>query len=139
MTTKTCNWGILTCGKVSSDFVNALKSVSGANVVACAARNIEHARQFGETHGIPNRYGSYEELVKDPLVQVVYIGSIHTVHYEHTLLALNHGKHVLVEKPVAINRKQAEEMYKVAEEKKNFLLWKPCGPFFSRRLSKHVN
>jgi len=133
----TINWGILTCGKISNDFVNALKSVKGAQITSCGARKKEDALSFGKVHGIPNCYGSYEELVKDPLVQIVYVGSIHPYHYEHTLLALNHGKHVLVEKPVAINRKQAEVMFEVAAEKQLFIMegtWTIFFPAFVKAL-----
>eukprot|EP01124_Arcella_intermedia_P018117 TRINITY_DN25083_c0_g1_i1.p1 TRINITY_DN25083_c0_g1~~TRINITY_DN25083_c0_g1_i1.p1 ORF type:complete len:343 (+),score=80.81 TRINITY_DN25083_c0_g1_i1:39-1067(+) len=132
------NWGILTCGKVSSDFVWALKITTGANIVACAARNLEDAKKFGQKHGIPNCYGSYKELVQDSSVHVVYIGSIHVHHFEHSLLALNHGKHILVEKPMGINRKQTEQIYKLATEKNLYVMegmWTAFNPTFVKAKS----
>jgi dihydrodiol dehydrogenase / D-xylose 1-dehydrogenase (NADP) len=115
--------------------VNALKSVPHAEVVACAARSIKSAQEFSKKHGIPAAYGNYEDLVNDKNVQVVYVSSLHHCHYEHTMLALNHGKHVLVEKPAAIDTKQLSAMYKLAEEKNLFLmegLWTVFFPAFQK-------
>lgn len=72
--------------------------------------------------GFAQAYGSYEALVADPQVDVVYIGTLHISHFEHTVLALNHGKHVLVEKPMAMNSKQATQAVALAKEKKLFLM-----------------
>jgi len=132
------NWGILTCGKVSSDFAYALKITKGANIVACAARNLKDAQDFAKLHSIPKSYGSYKELVEDPSVQVVYVGSIHVNHMEHALLALNHGKHVVVEKPMGINKAQTEQMYKVATEKNLYIIegmWTGFFPAFKKAKS----
>jgi dihydrodiol dehydrogenase / D-xylose 1-dehydrogenase (NADP) len=74
-------------------------------MVAIAARNLSSAKQFAEKHNISKAYGSYEELAKDPEVQVVYVGVINTVHFNVTLLMLEHGKHLLVEKPLGMNAK----------------------------------
>jgi dihydrodiol dehydrogenase / D-xylose 1-dehydrogenase (NADP) len=128
-------WGILTCGKISNDFVNALTNTPNAQVVACAARSLESAKKFSKTHNIPVAYGSYEELVKDKNVDIVYIGSLHNAHYEHTMLALNHGKHVLVEKPAGMNLKEVQAMYKLAAEKNLYLmegLWTVFFPAFQK-------
>lgn len=72
--------------------------------------------------GFVQAYGSYEELVADPQVDVVYIGTLHTTHFEHSVLALTHGKHVLVEKPMAMNAKQAREVIALAKEKQLFFM-----------------
>jgi len=110
--------------------VNALKNTPNAQIVACAARSLESAKQFSKTHNIPVAYGSYEELVKDKNVDIVYIGSLHNSHYEHTVLSLNHGKHVLVEKPAGINLKEVQAMYKLAAEKNLFLMEGVWSLFF---------
>lgn len=72
--------------------------------------------------GFAHAHGSYEALVADPQVDVVYIGTLHITHFEHTVLALNHGKNVLVEKPMAMNSKQATQAVALAREKKLFLM-----------------
>ncbi|KAF1332927.1 Dimeric dihydrodiol dehydrogenase, partial [Globisporangium splendens] len=115
-------WGFIGCGNISNDFVNALKSVDNAVLHACAARSLPSAEEFAATHGFAHAYGSYEELVADASVDVVYIGTLHISHYEHTVLSLNHGKHVLVEKPMAMNTKQAAHAVALAKEKKLFLM-----------------
>ena len=115
-------WGILGCGKISNDFVNGLKSVPDAKVEACAARSESSAKSFGEKHGIVKCFDSYETLCQDSNVDIVYIGTIHTKHYEHAKLALSNGKHVLVEKPMAMNLTQATDLVNFAREKQLFLM-----------------
>ncbi|RLN49040.1 hypothetical protein BBJ29_009129 [Phytophthora kernoviae] len=117
-------WGFIGCGKIANDFVNVLGGMpsSSTNLSACAARSLESAERFANTHGIKHAYGSYEELCADPEVDVVYIGTIHLVHFEHITLALNHGKHVLVEKPMTMNAKQTASVIALAEAKNLFLL-----------------
>jgi len=128
-------WGIFPCGRIANDFVIALRNTPNAQVVSCGARDLKKAKDFAKTHNIPAAYGSYEELCKDKNVQIAYISSLHSGHYEHTMLALNHGKHVLIEKPGAINSKQLKAMYKLAEEKKLFLMegfWTIFFPAFRK-------
>jgi len=128
-------WGIFTCGNIANDFVNALRNTPNAQIVACGARSLKRAQEFSKLHGIPVAYGSYEELVKDKTVQIVYISSLHNSHYEHTILALNHGKNVLVEKPAAMNSKQLKAMYQLAKEKDLFLMegfWTIFFPAFRK-------
>ena len=114
-------WGILSCGKISSDMANALNA-QGARIVAAAARRIESSKQFAESHGIPKAYGSYEELVSDAEVDVVYIGAINTEHKRLAMLALNAGKHCLVEKPLCMSSKDVRELIAYAREKGLFLM-----------------
>lgn len=78
---------------------------------------MEKAEVFAKTHAIETAYGSYEEVVGDAEVQVVYVGTLHAFHKEHALLAIEAGKHVLVEKPVACTGKDAEEMVARAKAK----------------------
>ncbi|EGZ19407.1 hypothetical protein PHYSODRAFT_496155 [Phytophthora sojae] len=115
-------WGFLGCGRISSDFVSAMKSLDDVVFQACAARSLTSAQAFATEHGIAKAYDSYEALVSDADVDVVYIGTLHPWHYEHTVLALNHGKHVLVEKPMAMNVTQASAAIALAREKKLFLM-----------------
>ncbi|KUF92364.1 Peptidyl-prolyl cis-trans isomerase FKBP62 [Phytophthora nicotianae] len=94
--------------------------------------------------GFAHAYGSYEELCEDRDVDVVYIATIHLVHFEQITLALNHGKHVLVEKPMTMNAKQTASVVELAKTKKLFLMegvWTRCFPFlkFVRQLLSEGN
>lgn len=115
-------WGILGCGRISHTFASNVKPLQTAIFHACAARSLERAQQFAHEHGIAQAYGSYEALCADPSVDVVYVGTIHPSHAELAKLALNHGKHVLVEKPMAMNAKEAEAVIALANEKELFFM-----------------
>ncbi|KAL4102491.1 hypothetical protein PRIC1_006236 [Phytophthora ramorum] len=126
-------WGFIGCGNIANDFANALKGVTSeeAKLSACAARSLETAEKFAKTHGFARAYGSYEDLCADPEVDVVYVATIHLVHSEHIALALNHGKHVIVEKPMTLNAKQTASVIELAKTKKLFLMegvWTRCFP-----------
>lgn len=132
---KTWNWAILGAGHIARKFAAGLKLLPNANLYAIGSRSPERAEAFASEVGIAKAYGSYEELVSDPLVDVVYIASWHTSHYRDTLLCLDHGKHVLCEKPSAINGKQLAAMVHAARSKKLFLmeaLWTRFLPSFRR-------
>ncbi|HET8878155.1 MAG TPA: Gfo/Idh/MocA family oxidoreductase [Arthrobacter sp.] len=109
-------WGILGTGLIAglqtSDLVE-----HGFTVQAVGSRNAATAREFAGRFGVATAHGSYQALVEDPDVDVVYVASPHPFHHEHALLALNAGKHVLVEKPFAMNEGQAREMAAVAASK----------------------
>lgn len=94
-------WGILAPGTIASDFVDSLRRHTDQRVVAAGSRTLERAEEFARVHGVDTAYGSYEELVADPDVDIVYIASPHSLHEEHALLAIGAGKHVLIEKPIA--------------------------------------
>jgi len=116
-------WGILGTGRIAFDFVLAVQQqVPSAEFVAVGSRSIEQAKDFASNFGIKKTYGSYDELVQDPEVEVIYVASPHNYHREHSILCLNHGKHVLCEKPIAINAQEASDIFKVAEEKKLFCM-----------------
>ncbi len=94
-------WGILAPGEIANDFTDALRRHTDQRVVAVGSRNGERAADFARRYSIDRSYGSYEELVGDPEVDVVYVASPHSLHEEHALLAIAAGKHVLIEKPIA--------------------------------------
>jgi len=116
------HWGILSTGKISHDFVCSLKNKTGHKVVACGARTAQSAQDFAKQHFIPKAYGSYLELVMDPQVQVIYIGSISPQHLNLSKLAIEHGKPVLCEKPLCMNVKETRELIEFAREKNVFLM-----------------
>ena len=113
-------------GKISSDFCNALIQCEASQVVAIGSRSVESAKRFAANHGLLEAkcqcYGSYDELLKDEEVEVVYVGSINTAHFSNVMSCLEHGKHVLCEKPIGVNMKQAKQMVERAKEKKLFLV-----------------
>ncbi len=104
--------------RVMTDFPNA----KNCELYAVAARDSERAKAEAVKYGAAKAYGSYEELVNDPEVDMVYVATPHRFHKEHTLMSLQHGKHVLCEKPFAMNAKEAEEMIACAREKGLFLM-----------------
>ena len=109
-------WGILGPGWIADQFVRSLHAHTGQKVVAVGSRSPERARAFAETHEIATAVGSYEELVALGDVDIVYIATPHPSHCEHALLAMDAGKHVLIEKPIALNADQARQIEAKAEE-----------------------
>lgn len=94
-------WGVLGPGGIARDFTAALHRHTAQRVVAVGSRSHERAKAFAAEHGVDRAYGSYEQLVGDSGVDVVYVASPHSEHTEHALLAIAAGKHVLIEKPMA--------------------------------------
>jgi predicted dehydrogenase len=93
-------WGVIGPGEIANDFTTTLHANSDQRVVAVGSRSPERAAAFAARHGVPGVHGSYEALVADPAVDVVYVASPHPQHLGHALLAIAAGKHVLVEKPM---------------------------------------
>ena len=116
-------WGILGCGNIAHTFAEAVnKAVDGAELQSAAARDLSRAKSFAKKHKIPSFYGSYEELVKDPQVDAVYIATPHSHHKEHALLCLENGKAVVCEKPMAINAEEVSDMISAARRNNLFLM-----------------
>jgi predicted dehydrogenase len=115
-------WGILSTGKIAHQFVEGLRFLPDAEISAVGSRTQEAADRFGARHGIPHRHGGYAALAADPLVDVVYIGTPHSLHAENTILCLEEGKAVLCEKPFALNAAQAERMIETARGRGVFLM-----------------
>lgn len=128
-------WGIAGAGKISSDFVTALRLLPSEEhvIVAIAAKDKTRAKVFAEKHNIPVFYGSYEELAADKNVEVVYIGVLNPQHVSIGQLCLEHGKHILCEKPLCLNLKETSALIKMAQEKQLFLMeavWTRCFPLY---------
>ena len=124
-------WAILAPGRIAHAFASDLALVPGAELVAVGSRSGDRARAFAQEFGADASYGSYEELVADPRVDVVYIASPHALHLEHARLAFEAGKHVLCEKPLTLSVAEAEEMIALAAEHDRFLMeamWTACHP-----------
>ncbi|KAF4101062.1 hypothetical protein G5714_017494 [Onychostoma macrolepis] len=125
-------WGICSAGKISHDFTVALKTLPAENhqVLAVAARELKHAQEFAQKHSIPRSYGSYEELAKDPEIDVVYVGNIHPHHLSVGVLFMNAKKNVLCEKPLAMNLKEVQELIASAKKNNVFLMEAVWTRFF---------
>jgi predicted dehydrogenase len=115
-------WGIAATGGIAQRFATGLAETDDAETVAVASRTQERADEFGAEFGIPHRHASYEALAEDPDVDVVYVASPHSRHEADTLLFLEAGKHVLCEKPFALNAVQAQRMVDTARERNLFVM-----------------
>ncbi|MHA7288861.1 Gfo/Idh/MocA family protein [Arthrobacter sp. MDT3-24] len=109
-------WGIMGTGSIAG-LQTADLIANGSTVQAVGSRTTASAAEFAARFQIATAHGSYEDLVADPHVDVVYVSTPHVFHFENALLALNAGKHVLIEKPLAMNAAQAKEIVGLAESK----------------------
>ncbi len=119
---KKYNWALLSAAKIAHKFADGLKELPNAHRYAVAARSWERAEAFRAQHGFERAYGSYEEMLADPNVDVVYIATTNNMHFEHTMMCLEAGKAVLCEKPFASNLPQVQQMVAKAKEKNVFLM-----------------
>ena len=111
--TETIRWGILATGGIAHLFTNDLVR-NGHTVQAVGSRSQATADAFAAEFAIPSAHASYVDLVNDPEVDVIYVSTPHPFHAEHAALALNAGKHVLIEKPFAVNAREAREIVDLA-------------------------
>jgi predicted dehydrogenase/aryl-alcohol dehydrogenase-like predicted oxidoreductase len=107
-------WGILGAGKIAAAFARGLATSKTGRLAAVGSRTPENAEKFGAEFGAPRRHGSYEALLADPEVAAVYVATPHPLHAEWTIRACEAGKHVLCEKPLAVNHGQAMAMFEAA-------------------------
>ncbi len=119
---KIIKWGIIGTGMISSNFAAALNSLDNTDMVAVASRDLNKAKEFANRFRIKKAYGSYEELVMDPEIDVIYIGTPHTEHKNNSELCITHGKAVLCEKPITINQKDTQYLISLAKEYNVFLM-----------------
>ncbi|WP_309065728.1 Gfo/Idh/MocA family protein [Microbacterium sp.] len=109
-------WGILATGGIAAAFAADLRT-AGLDLVAVGSRSQEAADAFAARFDIPRAHGSYEALVADPDVDIVYVSTPHPMHHANARLALEHGKHALVEKAFTVNRAEAEDLQRLAADK----------------------
>lgn len=115
-------WGLIGLGSIARRFSNGLRLEPSAEIYAVASRSQSKADAFGAEYGATRRYGSYEALANDPAVDVAYIGTPHTHHLSQTIMCLEAGKHVLCEKPFAVNAAEAKRMIDCARANDRFLM-----------------
>ena len=109
-------WGILATGGIAASFASDLRT-AGLDLQAVGSRSQESADAFAARFDIPRAHASYEALVADPDIDIVYVATPHPMHHDNARLALEHGKHVLVEKAFTVTRAQAEDLQRLAAEK----------------------
>jgi len=139
---KEIRWGILSTGVIAKNFADTVGKMNGeTSVLAVASRTKESADAFADQYGIERRYDSYEALAKDPDVDIVYVATPHSRHYEDMKLMISNGKHVLCEKSFTVDSQQAKEIFALAREKKVFVMeafWTKILPIY-REVEKVVS
>lgn len=134
---KTFNWAILGCGKIARKFSSDLKLLPNAKLYATASRNLKKSQDFAAEFGFEKAYGSYNEMLEDESVDVVYIATPHSFHHRQTLMCLEKKKAVLCEKAFAINKNEAQEMINAARKNNTFLMeafWTMFQPSFNQAM-----
>lgn len=114
---ETIKVGIIGAGWIAHKMAEALAPLADAEVLAIASRSEKKAKDFADEYGIKRYYGSYEQVVEDPDVDLIYVATPHSHHYPHTRLALEHGKNVLVEKSFTANAREAKALIDLSHER----------------------
>ena len=113
---KKIRFGIVGTGTIAHRFAQAIKNVKCAELVAVASRTAEGAKNFGDEFGIKYRFDSYEKMAESDVIDAAYIAVPHSGHIGCSCLMMNGGKHVICEKPMAVNTAEAEEMFRCADK-----------------------
>lgn len=111
------NIGILGAGKICRKMAKTINMMESCTLHAVAARDGDRAKAFAREFDIPKAYGSYKEFLQDPEIDLVYVGTITSLHKEHMLMCLENGRNVLCEKSFTVNRKEAEEVFTLARDR----------------------
>jgi len=122
MTARKLRWGILSTGKIARTFARSLAVSESGELVAVASRTPEGASAFAAEFGVARAHGSYEALLADPEVEVVYIAPPHPFHAHWSILAARAKKHVLCEKPLGMNHAEVSAIVQAARENDVFLM-----------------
>ena len=138
---KQYGWGILGPGSIATRFLNDLVRCPQARLAAVASRDAEKARVFAEKYGFARSYGSYQEMLQDPAVDIVYVAVPHPLHHSLAMSAMEAGKAVLCEKPVALNAEQMRDMAACAARNKTFFMEAMWTRFFpvNQRIHEILN
>lgn len=116
------HWGIIGLGGIAHTFAEDLVKVKQAKLQAVASRTLEKAQLFKTQFRAEQAYGSYNELIEDPEVEVIYIATPHAFHFEIAMQCLKHKKHVLCEKPMCLNAQQTKKLIEEAKLQNCFLM-----------------
>ena len=127
--TKQYNWGIIGTGGIAATFADALKELPNGKAYAVCSRSEENAKAFTDRFNIDVMYASIDELSTDEKVDIIYIATPHSAHYEAARTAILAGKNVLCEKPITLSLPQAEDLIRLAREHNVFLMEAVCTSF----------
>lgn len=116
MSIKAIRWGVLACGTIAHKFAEAVNATETSVLAAVAARDAERAEAFAKQWGAAKSYGSYEAFLADPEIDAIYIATLHPFHLEWMVQAFQAGKHVLCEKPITMNLREAKRAQQVAKD-----------------------
>ncbi len=119
---RTIRWGILGTGSIATEFASGVKASTSSTVAAVASRDSQAASTFASRFGIPVGYGSYEALIEDDLVDVVYVATPHPAHERWATEAIRAGRHVLCEKPLTVSARSAQRVIDAAAAGGTFLM-----------------
>jgi len=119
---KNISLGVIGCGEIAHLFARGVNKVDNCNILAGASLTPGKAERFTNTHQIPRSYNDYQSLVNDNDIDAVYIATTHNFHFDNIKLCLEHGKHVLCEKPFTVNAQQAETLIALADENNCFMM-----------------
>jgi len=139
---KIIKWGIVGPGKIAREFAEDLALVDGCELVAVASSNEQRALDFASEFNLDRHYSNYEDFFTDGEVDIVYVATVHPSHKQLSIEAMNHGKHVLCEKPLAINAAEVNAMIEAAKANNVFLMeafWSRFNPSISEVLSRVRN
>lgn len=110
--------GILGAGRIAGTLAETMNKLSEVDCYGVASRDLEKAKIFAKEHNFTHAFGSYEGMLADKEIELVYIATPHSHHYQHMKMCLDAGKHILCEKSFTVNAGQAEEIFRIAKEKK---------------------
>lgn len=115
-------YGILSTSSIAPRFIAAVRECGAGEIIALSSRSLEKAREKAALWEIPVAYGSHTELLEDDHVNIVYISTVNAQHYPWAKAALEHGKHVVCEKPCTTSAEQTQELFALAREKGLFFM-----------------
>ena len=121
MRDKKLRWGIIGAGIIAEKMADALHQNNDSELLAVASKSIDRAQNFAKKNKVPKAC-SYDEIVNNNDIDVIYVATTHNFHFENAKLALEHGKHVLVEKAFTVNAGEAEILAQLAKDSKLFLM-----------------
>lgn len=139
---KKIRWGIIGLGNIAHKFANDLMLVEGADLAAVASRNAEKSKEFAEKYDCKKAYSSYDDIISDDEIDILYIATPHYLHATLTIKGLQNNKHVLCEKPIALNYADALQMIQASKMNNKFFMeafWTRFNPSFREAYSKIKN
>ncbi|MBW1294444.1 Gfo/Idh/MocA family protein [Aquimarina litoralis] len=132
-------WGIIGLGNIAHQFAKDLALIPNAELSAVGSRNTEKALDFSQKYGAKRAYNSYDQVINDNELDIIYIATPHSSHADLTIKSLNAGKHVLCEKPVALNKEQTLQMVEASRANNKFFMeafWTRFNPSVREALVK---